>query len=43
MPDQDRLYDLLETLHAQHLPLLAVEPVEPTLEDVFVQILGEGK
>jgi ABC-2 type transport system ATP-binding protein len=43
MPDQERLYDLLETLHAQHLPLLAVEPVEPNLEDVFVQILGEGK
>ena len=42
MPDQDRLYDLLEKLRAQHLPLLAVEPVEPTLEDVFVQILKEG-
>src|SRR5712692_9903927 len=43
MPDQDRLYDLLEKLRAQQLPLLAVEPVEPTLEDVFVQILKEGK
>jgi ABC-2 type transport system ATP-binding protein len=42
LPDQERLYDLLETLRTQHLPLLAVEPVEPTLEDVFVQILKEG-
>jgi ABC-2 type transport system ATP-binding protein len=43
IPDQDRLYDLLEKLRAVPLPLLAVEPVEPTLEDVFVQILKEGK
>ncbi len=42
LPDQDRLYDLLETLRTLHLPLIAVEPVEPTLEDVFVQILKEG-
>ncbi len=40
--DQDRLYDLLTQIRAQHLPLLAVEPVEPNLEDVFVQILKEG-
>jgi ABC-2 type transport system ATP-binding protein len=40
--DQARLYDLLEQLRAQHLPLLAVEPVEPTLEDVFVQLLEEA-
>jgi len=25
------------------LPLIAVEPVEPNLEDVFVQILKEGE
>ena len=43
MPDQERLYDLLETLRAQQLPLLAVEPVEPTLEEVFVQVLKEGE
>jgi ABC-2 type transport system ATP-binding protein len=40
--DQGRLYDLLTQVHAHHLPLLAVEPVEPNLEDVFVQILKEG-
>jgi len=40
--DQDRLYDLLAQLRAQHLPLLAVEPVEPSLEEVFVQVLKEG-
>lgn len=42
IPDQERLYDLLAQLHAHDLPLLAVEPVEPSLEDVFVQILREG-
>ncbi len=42
IPDQARLYDLLTQIRAQNLPLLAVEPVEPTLEDVFVQILKEG-
>jgi ABC-2 type transport system ATP-binding protein len=42
IPDQDRLYDLLTQIRTQHLPLIAVEPVEPNLEDVFVQILGEG-
>src|SRR6266568_3728630 len=41
IPDQERLYDLLAQLRAQHLPLIAVEPVEPNLEDVFVQILKE--
>jgi ABC-2 type transport system ATP-binding protein len=40
--DQEQLYDLLTQVHTQHLPLIAVEPVEPNLEDVFVQILGEG-
>ncbi len=40
--DQNRLYDLLTQLRTQHLPLIAVEPVEPNLEDVFVQILKEG-
>src|SRR5712692_6373033 len=42
IPDQARLYDLLTQIRAQNLPLLSVEPVEPTLEDVFVQILGKG-
>ena len=42
IPDQDRLYDLLTQIRAQHLPLIAVEPVEPNLEQVFVQILKEG-
>lgn len=41
--DQERLYDLLAQVRAQHLPLIAVEPVEPNLEDVFVQILKEGE
>lgn len=40
--DQERLYDLLTQVHTQHLPLIAVEPVEPNLEEVFVQILKEG-
>ncbi len=42
IPDQARLYDLLAQVRAHHLPLIAVEPVEPDLEDVFVQILKEG-
>jgi ABC-2 type transport system ATP-binding protein len=40
--DQARLYALLDQFRAQHLPLIAVEPVEPTLEDVFVQLLEEA-
>ncbi len=40
--DQEKLYDLLTQVHAQHLPLIAVEPVEPNLEEVFVQVLKEG-
>lgn len=43
IPDQERLYDLLAQMRAQHLPLIAVEPVEPNLEDVFVQVLKEGE
>ncbi len=42
IPDQARLYDLLVQLQTLHVPLVAVEPVEPNLEDVFVQILEEG-
>jgi ABC-2 type transport system ATP-binding protein len=42
IPDQDRLYDLLAQIHAQHLPLLTVERVEPGLEDIFVRILEEA-
>lgn len=42
IPDQARLYDLLTQIRAQNLPLIAVEPVEPNLEDVFAQILGKG-
>lgn len=41
IPDQARLYDLLAACRAHGLPLLAVEPVEPDLEDIFVQILRE--
>jgi ABC-2 type transport system ATP-binding protein len=40
--NQARLYDLLAQIRGQHLPLIAVAPVEPNLEDVFVQILKEG-
>jgi len=40
--DQARLYDLLTQVRAHNLPLIAVEPVKPNLEDVFVQILKEG-
>ena len=39
--DQDKLYDLLAQIRAQRLPLIAVKPVEPSLEDVFVQVLKE--
>ena len=42
IPDQARLYDLLAQVRAQHLPLVSVEPVEPSLEEVFVQVLKEG-
>ncbi len=42
IPDQDRLYDLLAHLRTQQVPLIAVEPIVPSLEDVFVQILKEG-
>ncbi len=42
IPDQARLYDLLTQVRAHNLPLIAVEPVEPNLEEVFVQILKEG-
>jgi ABC-2 type transport system ATP-binding protein len=42
IPDQARLYDVIEQLRARHLPLIAVEPVEPSLEDVFFQLLQEA-
>ncbi len=42
IPDQARLYDLLERLRAQHLPLIAITPAEPNLEDVFVKLLEEA-
>ncbi|MGH2409230.1 MAG: ABC transporter ATP-binding protein, partial [Chloroflexota bacterium] len=42
IPDQAGLYDLLARLRALNLPLLAVEPVEPSLEEVFLQFLGEA-
>src|SRR5258708_16355434 len=42
IPDQDRPYDLLSHLRTQQVPLIAVEPIVPSLEDVFVQILKEG-
>jgi ABC-2 type transport system ATP-binding protein len=42
IPDQARLYDVLEHVRALRLELIAVEPVEPSLEDVFVQLLEEA-
>ncbi len=41
IPDQARLYDLLDQVRALDLPLVSVERVEPSLEDVFFQLLGE--
>ena len=41
IPDQTHLYDLLDQVRALDLPLVSVERVEPGLEDVFFQLLGE--
>jgi ABC-2 type transport system ATP-binding protein len=40
--DPARLYDVLDHLRALRLPLIALEPIEPSLEDVFVHLLEEG-
>jgi ABC-2 type transport system ATP-binding protein len=41
VPDRERLYGLIEQLRARDLPLVSVRPVEPSLEDVFVRLIGE--
>jgi ABC-2 type transport system ATP-binding protein len=38
----DDLYTLLARLHAYELPLVSVNRVRPSLEDVFVRLVGEG-
>jgi ABC-2 type transport system ATP-binding protein len=40
---QIALYDLLAHLKRQHLPLLSVERVEPSLEEVFIHLIEEKK
>lgn len=39
---QEELYRILEHLRQQSLPLLAVNRVEPKLEEVFVRLVEEG-
>ena len=41
--DQAALHDLLGRVRAAGLPLLAVQRVEPTLEDVFVRLTATGE
>ncbi|HEU5228025.1 MAG TPA: ABC transporter ATP-binding protein [Ktedonobacteraceae bacterium] len=41
--DQQALYTLLNQLRAQDLPLLSVTPVEPNLEEVFINMITEEK
>lgn len=41
--DDTALYELLAQLKRLHLPLLAVERVEPSLEEVFIHLLEEKK
>ena len=41
--DQAALHDLLGRVRAAGLPLLAVQRVEPTLEDVFVRLTAAGE
>jgi len=40
--DGDAVYDLFDALRAAGVTLDRVETVEPTLEDVFVRLTGEG-
>jgi ABC-2 type transport system ATP-binding protein len=40
--DQDALHAVLAGLHARAVPVLAVNPVRPSLEEVFVALLQEG-
>ena len=41
--DQQALYTLLNQLRALDLPLLSVTPVEPNLEEVFINMISEEK
>ncbi|MBN2305773.1 MAG: hypothetical protein JXQ72_14920, partial [Anaerolineae bacterium] len=41
--DQGRLHDLLDHLRIDGLVLVAVRRVEPTLEDVFVELTGSAQ
>ncbi|HLG63734.1 MAG TPA: ABC transporter ATP-binding protein [Ktedonosporobacter sp.] len=41
--DQKELYTLLNQLRSLDLPLLAVTPVEPNLEEVFINMISEEK
>jgi ABC-2 type transport system ATP-binding protein len=40
--DRAQLYALIEQLRARELPLVAVQPVEPSLEDVLVRLIEEA-
>ena len=41
--DPMALYSLLSQLRAMNLPLLAVDQVEPNLEEVFINMINEAK
>lgn len=41
--DQQALYTLLNQLRALDLPLLSVTPIEPNLEEVFINMISEEK
>ena len=41
VPDPGRLFALIEELRARDLPLVSIKPVEPSLEDVFIRLVGE--
>jgi ABC-2 type transport system ATP-binding protein len=42
IPSRQSLYALIDQLRARDLLLVSVRPVEPSLEDVFVRLIGEG-
>ncbi|HLZ81815.1 MAG TPA: hypothetical protein VKP04_09295 [Ktedonobacteraceae bacterium] len=41
--DQNILYTYLSTIHAHDLPLLSVTRVQPSLEEIFVQLTDGGE
>ncbi len=43
LDDQVALYELLAHLKSLHFPLLSVERVEPSLEEVFIHLIAEKK